>query len=88
MADPPEVVVGMGILSQLLVLSEGFLRAGVEQAAGDANFVRQVDQSGGLDALRKLESRLRAAEDEVSEFKLKVCTRRNLATSSGVCAVW
>ncbi|KAG0556184.1 hypothetical protein KC19_11G032900 [Ceratodon purpureus] len=43
----------------------------IHQAAGDANFVRQVDQSGGLDALRKLESRLRAAEDEVSEFKLK-----------------
>ena len=46
---------------------------GVEQAAGSATSVRQVDQSAALDAVRKLESRLRAAEDEVSEFRLKVC---------------
>ena len=47
----------------------------MEQAAGNvSNSVRQVDHSAALDALRKLESRLRAAEDEVSEFKLKVRT--------------
>lgn len=43
-----------------------------KQAAGNANSLRQVDQSAAMDAVRKLESRLRSAEDEVSEFRLKV----------------
>lgn len=36
--------------------------------------MRQVDQSAALEALRKLESRLRATEDELSEMRLKVST--------------
>jgi hypothetical protein len=74
MVHPPEVVADMDSVSQLLILTEGLLCADVEQAAGNApSSVRQVDQSAALDALRKLESRLRSAEDEVSEFRLKVC---------------
>lgn len=49
--------------------------AGHEQAAGNANSVRQADQSAAMEALRELESRLRTAEEEVSEFKFKVCAR-------------
>jgi len=56
-----------------------------EQAAGNANSVRQVDQSAAMDAVRKLESRLRAAEDEVSEFRLKV---RYLSMSSSRLCFW
>ena len=74
MVHPPEVVFGVDSPSQVSqILTEGLSCAGVEQAAGNANSVRQVDQSAALDALRRLESRLRTAEDEVSESRLKVC---------------
>lgn len=43
----------------------------IQQAAGNANSVRQADQSAAMEALRELESRLRTAEEEVSEFKFK-----------------
>jgi hypothetical protein len=44
----------------------------IYQAAGIPNPTRQVDQSAALEALRRLESRLRSTEDELSEMKLKV----------------
>lgn len=48
------------------------LHAGLLQAAGSSKSVTRVDQSTAIEAIRNVESRLRSAEDEVSDFKLKV----------------
>lgn len=43
----------------------------IQRAAGSSKSVTRVDQSTAIEAIRNVESRLRSAEDEVSDFKLK-----------------